>query len=62
LESSVGGRQRLLGTKGRGLNALVDDGHDVVDHRNEQEQSKSKSNGVMSANDPERRLATAVSE
>jgi hypothetical protein len=27
-------RQRPLGTKGRGLNALVDDGRDVVDHRN----------------------------
>jgi hypothetical protein len=42
-----------LGTKGRDLNALVDDGRDVVDHRNEQEQSKSKSNGVMFAFDPE---------
>jgi hypothetical protein len=55
-------RQRPLGTKGRDLNALVDDGRDVVDHRNEQEQSKSKSNGVMFAFDPECRLATAVSK
>jgi hypothetical protein len=29
--------------------ALVDDGHDVVDHRNDQEKSKSKFNGVTSA-------------
>jgi hypothetical protein len=29
--------------------ALVDDGHDVVDHWNDQEKSKSKFNGVTSA-------------
>ena len=35
-------RQRRLGTKGRGLNALVDDSYDVVDHRNDQEQTGSE--------------------
>src|ERR1700689_4066997 len=32
-------RQRLLGAERRGLNALVDDGDNVVDDRNDQEQS-----------------------
>jgi hypothetical protein len=37
---TVSFRQRLLGAKGRGLNAFIDDGYHVVDNRNDQEKSR----------------------
>ena len=33
-------RQCFLCTEGRGLNALVDDGHDIVDNRNDEEEAR----------------------